>query len=172
MKPLLVGEMPSRTGDRYYMFPLSGVVAQTMCQMAGIAPQEGGSRYGQWTWALYDNFECVNAIRRHSTWDSDVAAARLREKITPEHEVVVLLGRRPQTAYVKMYEPASSQIANLPYFTWRVDLLSDSSRREVAVIPHPSTRNRMLNHSDPRLKMGQILREAIEKAKQLEETRL
>lgn len=173
MKALLVGEMPSRSGDRYHMFPLSGMVAQTMCQMAGIPPQEEGSRYGRWTWALYENFGCVNAVERHGKWESAVAAERLREVIEPDREVVVLLGRRAQTAYMRMYEPASSLIAKLPYWHWRLDMLSDTGRRQVVVVPHPSTRNRLYNdHSDPRLKTGQVLREAIEKAIQLEETRL
>jgi hypothetical protein len=63
-KPLLIGEAPSKSGDRYWMFPLSGAVAQTLCEMAGISPQPGGSRYGRWTWALYDHFECENLIER------------------------------------------------------------------------------------------------------------
>ena len=32
--------------------------------LADIPPVEGGSRYGQWTWALYEHFECVNLIER------------------------------------------------------------------------------------------------------------
>jgi hypothetical protein len=172
VKPLLVGEMPSRSGDRYWRFPLSGAVAQTMCKMTGIPPMEEGSRYGRWTWALYEHFDCIDAIERYSKWDSEVAAARLLEKIEPEREVVVLLGRRAQTAYVRMYSPSKSTIHNLPYWQWRMDILSDTSRRQVAVIPHPSTRNRLYEHSDPRLKSGLVLREAIEKAQQLEETML
>lgn len=172
MKPLLVGEMPSRSGDRYHMFPLSGAVAQAMCQMAGIPPQEEGTRYGRWTWALYDNFDCVNSIERHGKWDSTVAGERLRGLIEPEREVVVLLGRRAQTAYVRMCEPAPSLISRLPYWHWRLDMASDTGRRQVAVVPHPSSRNLIYNHSDPRVKTGEVLRAAIEKAKQLEETLL
>jgi hypothetical protein len=44
MLPLLVGEQPSRTGDRFHEFPLSGAVAQTLCQMAGIPPDSEGTR--------------------------------------------------------------------------------------------------------------------------------
>jgi hypothetical protein len=41
-KPLLIGEAPSRSGDRYWMFQLSGAVAQTLCELAGIPPHPSG----------------------------------------------------------------------------------------------------------------------------------
>jgi uracil-DNA glycosylase len=154
MKPLLIGEMPSRSGDRYRSVPLSGAVAQTLCTMAGIPPQEEGTRYGRWTWALYERFECVNAIYRHQPWDSAVAAERLREEIEPEHEVVVLLGRRPQSAYVRMTEPAESPVSRLDFFVWVTDPNSPSARREVCVIPHPSSLNRTYNAAFMRWRAG------------------
>jgi hypothetical protein len=172
MKALLVGEMPSRTGDRYYLFPLSGAVAQSLCQMAGIPPQEDGSRYGRWTWALYEQFDTVNAVERHGPWDSDAAGARLAEEIESDREVVVLLGRRAHSAYVRMTAPAESNLASLDWYRWRVDMLAPTARREVVVIPHPSSLNRIYNEAEPRRRAGEVLRQAIEKATQLHETRL
>jgi uracil-DNA glycosylase len=175
MKPLLIGEMPSRSGDRYYAFPLSGAVAQTLCQMAGIPPQAEGTRYGKWTWALYDAFDCVNAIERHLPWDSDAAAEHLREtfaRASSEYEVVVLLGRRAQSGYVRMTFPAESAVSKLGYFEWAVDLNSPTARRQVVVIPHPSSLNRAYNSQHARWRAGIELQAAITMAKQMHETRL
>lgn len=170
MNPLLVGEMPSRSGDRYYMVPLSGAVAQTMCQMADIPPQSEGSRYGRWTWALYDCFDCVNALRRHQEWDVSAAAERLRDE-TSHYDVVVLLGRRPQEAYVAMTYPADSPVDGVGFYEWVVDTNSPSGRREVVVIPHPSSRNRTYNDPSSRTRAGEVLRLAMAKAREMEATR-
>jgi len=181
MKPLLVGEMPSRAGDRYHAFPLSGAVAQTLCQLASIPPEPEGTRYGRWTWALYERFDCVNAVERHGEWSSYAGSERLKKvfaEASEDYEVVVLCGRRPQSAYVQMTFPAESPVArredgaSLGYFEWVVDTNSPTGRREVVVVPHPSSRNRMLNSAHERWRTGLVLNEAIEKAKQLEETRL
>jgi uracil-DNA glycosylase len=181
VKALLIGEMPSRSGDRYHAFPLSGAVAQTLCQIAEIPPQNKGSRYGRWTWALYDAFDAVNAIERHSPWDSDVAAAHLREVFessSEDYEVVVLLGRRPQSAYVRMTYPATSPVArgedgsSLGFFEWVVDTNSPTGRREVVVIPHPSSLNRLYNVANTRWRAGLTLQDAIRRARQMHETRL
>jgi hypothetical protein len=172
VKPLLVGEMPSRSGDRYWEFPLSGAVAQAMCQMAGIPPQSEGSRYGRWTWALYDRFDCGNAIERYQAWDVTAGASCLREGIQGDHEVVVLLGRRPQEAYVAMTEPAESPVDGADFYEWVVDPNSPTGRREVVVIPHPSSLNRMYNSDGNRRRAGEVLREAMDKAREMEETKL
>jgi hypothetical protein len=175
VNPLLIGEMPSRTGDRYHWFPLSGAVAQTLCQLAGIPPHEEGSRYGRWTWALYEVFDCVNAIERHGPWDSDVAAAHLRKTFSEaegEYEVVVLLGRRAQSGYVRMSYPAESPVSKLKYFEWTIDTNSPTGRRQVVVIPHPSALNRTYNDKHMRWRAGLELQAAITMAKQMHETRL
>jgi uracil-DNA glycosylase len=169
---LLVGEQPSRTGDRYHHFPLSGAVAQAMCQMAGIPPQEEGSRYGRWTWALYDHFDCVNIIDRYRTWDSREAAEQVARVIEDEREVVVLLGRRAQRAYVDSQAPGESVIDEADWYEWRVDPSSPTGRREVVVLPHPSGLNRLYNAELHRRRAGAELKAAMEKAKQMEETRL
>lgn len=172
MKALLVGEMPSRAGDRFYSFPLSGAVAQTLCQMAGVPPQTEGTRYGRWTWALYEAFGCVNALKRHQPWSSEVAAARLRSAVEDDREVVVLLGRRPQEAYALMTEPATSSVNALEFYKWVVDGNSPTGRRQVVVIPHPSSLNRTYNDPTERRRAGKILCEAMDKARELEETKL
>jgi uracil-DNA glycosylase len=172
MNPLLVGEQPSRTGDRYHHFPLSGAVAQTLCQMAGIPPEEEGSRYGRWTWALYDVFDCVNVISRHKPWDAHEAAAAMAGLLEPEREVVVLLGRRAQQAYVDMQAPGASALNGVDWLRWVVDEVSPTGRREVVVVPHPSGLNRMYNSDVMRRRAGETLRFAVERARQLHETRL
>lgn len=171
MKPLIVGEMPSRSSDRYWAFPLSGAVAQTLCQMAGIIPvADKGSRYDRWTNALYGNFDCVNALNRYRPWNTIKASIELREKIESEREVVVCFGARSQMAYCSLTQPASTKIASLRYFQWGVDSLSPTARREVVVIPE--IRSRL--YQDPAVgrRTGKVLNEAIGKAKQLHETRL
>lgn len=175
MLPLLVGESPSRSGDRYHHFPLSGAVAQTLCTLAGIPPLEGESRYGQWTWALYDKFDCVNTLDRYPRtggWPRDLAARSMAGLIEPEREVVVLLGRRAQTAYDDARAPAAPLLLGREMSEWVTDKASPTGRREVVCLPHPSGLNRQLNDASVRLRMGQVLREATEKASALEETRL
>lgn len=173
MKPLLIGEMPSRTGDRYWEFPLSGVVARTLCRMADIPPEPASTGLGQWTWALYEHFDTINAIERHGPWDSAVAARRLAEEIESAREVVVLLGRRPQSAYCSMQQPVRNVLlAKLDFYQWRTDLCAPTSRREVVVIPHPSALNRLYEEPRERERAGKVLRQAIEKAAALHETRL
>lgn len=174
MKPLLVGESPSRSGDKYHAFPLSGAVAQTMCQMAGIPPEPDGTRYGKWTWALYEHFDTINAIERFPRHGFLIAeaAARLREEIESEREVVVLLGRKVQHAYADMTAPAESLVEYVPFFHWIVDQNSPTARRQVVVMPHPSALNRMYNFPAERRKAGKVLNEAIAKAKLLHESRL
>jgi hypothetical protein len=172
MNPLLVGEMPSRSGDRYWEFPLSGAVAQALCQMAGIPPMPDESRYGQWTWALYEQFDCINAIERHQEWNVRHAANRLRHEIEEDREVVVLLGNRAREAYVAMTEPAASPFDDVGFYEWAVDDSSPTGRREVVVIPHPSALNRTYHNVHARWRAGLVLQAAIEKAKQMHETRL
>lgn len=180
MKPLLVGESPSRSGDRYWQFPLSGAVAQTLCQFAGIPPQSEGSRYGKWTWALYEHFDCVNVVERYpgGGWTSDVArraAVHLREvmqEASEPYEVVVLLGRHAQQAYVDMQTPALTPVEDVDFYRWVIGNESPTGRRHVIVLPHPSALNRTYNDGSARQKAGRYLREAIVKAAELYETRL
>jgi hypothetical protein len=173
MKPLMIGEMPSRSGDRYWEFPLSGTVARTLCRMADIPFDPESDGLARWTWALYEHFDTVNAIERHGPWDSAIAAQRLRDEIEADREVVVLLGRRPQSAYCSMQHPVrNTLLTKLPFYQWRVDMLAPTARREVVVIPHPSALNRIYEEPRERARAGKTLREAIDKAAALHETRL
>jgi hypothetical protein len=172
VKPLLVGEQPSRSGDHYWEFPLSGAVAQTLCRMAGIPPRPNESRYGRWTWALYYRFHCINLIERYRPWDAALAVEGLRDGIGAEDEVVVLLGRKAQQAYVDMQVPGESVLDGLDFYEWVVDPASPTGRREVLVLPHPSALNIIYKERGIRSKAGRLLKEAIEKAKQMHETRL
>jgi len=115
-RPVLLGEAPSRGGDRFHAFPLSGRPARVLCELAGIPPQAEGSQYGRWTWALYERFECANLFDRYadatpwSTPAARVRAAALLDELKPAGPgvllpsynvplpVVVCLGRRVQAA--------------------------------------------------------------------------
>lgn len=121
-RPVLLGEAPSKHGDRYHHFPLSGRPARVLCELAGIPPQAEGSTYGRWTWALYDNFECRNLHDRYADatpWRVASArdrAAAILDEMRAEHvaaggaltstdgsawtppRVIVCLGRRVQAA--------------------------------------------------------------------------
>ena len=48
----------------------------------GIPPETEGSRYGRWTWALYERFDCVNALARYPSggWNRSLAAFEIAEK--------------------------------------------------------------------------------------------
>lgn len=138
-RPLLLGEAPSRTGDRYYRFPLSGAVAERTCRLAGIAPQPEGSRYGVWTWALYDHFECHNVFRRYADatpWSVPSARDTVRLRIDqlrdsevhpvdsrpgePQTQapVIVCLGRKVQRAVHAALGSEVPLTTSLPSGAW------------------------------------------------------
>ena len=154
MRPLLLGEAPSRTGDRYHEFPLSGAVARTLCTLAGIPPIEGGTTYGRWTWALYDRFECLNLFQRYAEatpWSAPAARDRWRARLDEEGPwpVVVMLGRKVQAAVtpgIKGYD--FHQFAYAPFVAY-------------VTIPHPSGLNRLLNDHAERERCGDTLRKAL-----------
>lgn len=100
-RPLLLGEAPSKLGDRYHHFPLSGRPARVLCELAGIPPQAEGSTYGRWTWALYEHFECRNVFARYATatpWSAPRARAAALE----------LLAKLEATARVDIDEPEAA----------------------------------------------------------------
>lgn len=166
MKPLLVGDMPSRGGDKHWRTPLSGGVARLLCRIIGIPEQEANRR---WTAALYERFDCTNAMLRRRAWDLEQASSELRTWLEDEREVVVLLGTRAQEAYVRMTDPAESPVEWHSFYEWVVDPNSPTGRREVVVIPHLASFSRTGSMSR---RAGRILREAIDKAREMEETKL
>jgi uracil-DNA glycosylase len=159
-KPLIVGEAPSKGGDRYHMFPLSGPPSKVLCQAAGIPPQPGGSAYGRWTWALYERFEAVNLIERYrdaEPWSAPRARERARKLVEEAGPlVVVLLGRRVATAW-GLGERAIGE--------WGPALVGGLPVPEVICLPHPSGLNRTLNDPDVRALLGRGLVEATERAR-------
>lgn len=171
--PILLGEAPSKSGDKYHMFPLSGAVAETLCKLAGIPPLAGESRYGQWTWALYDHFECENLIERWpgaqgrgAAFPLDVARPLAFAKAEHEMEarVVVLLGARLRDLFeVPIFYEWQTYVQ-----VWEEDRKRGfRSECMVAAIPHPSGLNRMLNGGAEREKAGQVLRDAMTRATML-----
>jgi hypothetical protein len=167
MKPLLIGDMPTRSTDRYWETPLSGRAAQAMCQIAGFPPELVDGHFEPWTEALYKRFDCVNAIERYEKWSLEKATERLKDLIEPERETVVLIGPRVREAYCAMTYPAESNVSSYSDYIWVLDELSPSSRRGVVVISHPR-----VVADNQRWKIGLVLREAIENSKKLEETAL
>lgn len=154
--PLILGEAPSRAGDRYHAFPCSGAIGKRLCEFAGIEPDVEGSAYGKYYWPLRDRFDCLNVIERHADaypW----SVVRARERWTrylltrPAAEqrellTVVALGRRA----------ADAMGYHGDWFKWlEVGLL------RVAVIPHPSGKNLIYNDPSARERAGQTLREAM-----------
>lgn len=163
------------------MFPLSGRVAETLCKLAGIPPDPGGTRYGQWTWALYDHFECMNLIERWpgaqgrgSAFPIDVAMLRVGE-LSPRiaGRVVVMLGVRLNSAFGRCYLGENDMCSG--FYSWRYASAPGDpppslgggwlAPTQFVCIPHPSGLNRMLNDPAERERCGVVLREAMERAR-------
>jgi uracil-DNA glycosylase len=156
--PLLLGESPSRSGDAYYRFPLSGRVARTLCELAGIPPDEEGTTYGRWTWALYARFECRNLFQRHAQatpWSVPAARARaITLTAALCGDVVVCLGRRVHAAVYGALGEAPPG-----FHVWEtIPLLGDEDALRVVAVPHPSGLNRLLNDPAERARVGETLR--------------
>lgn len=152
-RPWIVGESPSRTGDRYWQFPLSGAPAKTLCRCAGFPPDGDPAEIGSWTWALYERFATINLFVRYAAaYPWRPADARLHAEgildsiVVAESTRAVLLGRRVAAAFGVEHD----------YFEWTE--LRDDVR--AVVVPHPSGRNRLLNESSVRMAIGVALREA------------
>lgn len=166
-KALVLGEAPSKSGDRYHMFPLSGRVAETLCRMSGVPPEAEGSRYGRWTWALYDHYECDNLFERYQGAQSNgaafpMAAAKELAKAKSSElwgRVVVMLGVRLPRAF---------GVEDASFFEWRTELDAGEERAlQWVMIPHPSGLNRILNDPTARERCGSVLREARARAARL-----
>jgi hypothetical protein len=180
IKPLLLGESPSKSGDRYHMFPLSGRVAKTLCELAGIPPQEDGSTYGRWTWALYEHFECANLFARYAhaiPWQGDLATVNFARLIwdarfdvdrdATERErprTVVCLGRKVQAAALDWFD-GHLALGGDDFYDWNIgERRTDRGLVDLVAIPHPSGLNRLLNDPAERERCGLTLREAMERS--------
>ena len=154
--PVLIGEAPSKAGDRFHNLPLSGPPARVLCRLAGIPAQDEGSPWGQWTWALYEHFECCNLIKRYKDaepWSvprARVRAVQLLQKEDLGRRIVVLLGARVAAAFGHQDKTG--------WFMWHEHPF------EHVVIPHPSGRNRALQVPAVRALTGDALRHAMERA--------
>ena len=134
-RALLLGEAPSRHGDRYWQFPLSGRPAEVLCSLAGIDPDPDGTRYGRWYWPLREAFDVANVLERYPgpqgtgaafpLADARAALARLELDGYP---AVVCLGQRV----------AAVVGAPNAWHEWSPD-------GRLVTIPHPSGLNRLLN---------------------------
>lgn len=149
-----MGEAPSRAGDRYYRFPLSGAVGKRLCEFAGIEPEDEGSQYGRWYWALREHFDCLNVIERFADaypWRVEVARERWRVWRADEGRgttVVVCLGNRAADAV--------GLGSDAPWGGWE-----SGGGLTYVKIPHPSGRNRLYNDEATRARAGVVLREAM-----------
>lgn len=168
MKPLILGEAPSKSGDRYWRFPLSGAVGQRLCTWAGIEPEPGGSRYGRYYWPLCEAFDLRNLLERYpGSLGSGVALPAhlahpagvcLQEEWGRARRVVVLLGRR----LARLFDVGEE------FFIWHLKVVSqESSRTPVFIIsiPHPSGLNRLYNSEAVVGSASRTLREAREMAR-------
>lgn len=159
--PVLIGEAPSKAGDRFHNLPLSGPPARVLCRLAGIPPQDEGSPWGKWTWALYERFETHNLIKRYKDaepWSTVRARDRAR-LLLPElrGRVVVMLGVKVHSALNQALGPPF--IPPAKFFLW-----AEVHGAQWVLIPHPSGRNRVLNEEAVRQLTGDALRQAMERA--------
>lgn len=172
-RPLLIGEAPSKGGDRYHMFPLSGRPARVLCELAGIPPEAEGTTYGRWTWALYETFECRNVFERYAfatPWrlpNARAAVAAIGDEMYGR--VVVCLGRRVQAAVYQgltLRGEHGSPLTAPMYHEWSPVFHEWTHEPMMVVtIPHPSGLNRALNDREERVRCGVTLREAIDRAR-------
>lgn len=158
-KPLIIGECPSRTGDRYHQFPLSGAVGKRLCEWAGIDPLERDrsmtSEFARWYWALRERFDLDNLYEHHQPSYPPQAKVRgdlykLLEKEYRDTTVVVLLGQRLGRA-------AWGGLSH--YYHWHPLLHTKS-----ITIPHPSGLNRKYNEEREHQAASDALREALRRA--------
>lgn len=175
-RPVLLGEMPSKRGDEFYAFPLSGSPATKLVRWAGLEREEGAAY-----WTLVKHFYPMNAQERYAP-KFDLPAARRRWddyllRKVPERQpvTVVCLGRNAQrtvgaesrcTCGFHVLEGAAGvagegHSVDCPaylgdWFYWR-----EAGLLRYVAVPHPSGRNRLWNDAGATAKMGIVLREAL-----------
>lgn len=163
MKPLILGEAPSASGDKYWQFPMSGAVGRRLHELAGLEVDPHGTAYGRYYWPLREQFDCVNVIQRYPGKDGRGAAFPYdralggvawlyQEEILCEGRVIVLLGRRVMKCMLK---------GDVEFYRW---CRTRKTGLIMAGIPHPSGLTRLYNDPVEREKAGKILRGAIKRA--------
>lgn len=155
-RPLILGEAPSRSGDRYWMCPLSGAVGERLARWAGVEPDPDGSRYGRWYWPLVEVFELRNLLERYPgpagrgaalpTGPARQAWVDLLPELTGR-TVVLLAARIPAVAGLPTY-----------FYAWQ----RPSWCARAVVLPHPSTLNRIYDDPDAHTRAATVLRAARE----------
>jgi uracil-DNA glycosylase len=164
MRPVILGEAPSKSGDRYWQFPLSGAVGQRLCEWAGLEPEAGGSRYGRYYWPLNEAFELRNLLERYPGPQGRGAALPMGlarsawEELEPAlaGRVLVVLGSRLRE--VVGIDPT--------FYEWNlIDRKDPGCPRgfvRACAIPHPSGLNRAYNAEEARARASATLREALD----------
>jgi uracil-DNA glycosylase len=162
LKPLILGEAPSRTGDRYHSFPLSGHVGKRLCQWADIDPlpmdRSMASSYARWYWALAEQFQLMNFFDRYADidWRVSFTVPRFIQATPDLHgRLVVLCGERLGAVVSRATGLRTDQ-----FWEWH-----DAAGYQIVTIPHPSGLNRMYNDPEAVLNTSEVLREAMDRAK-------
>lgn len=155
MKPLLLGEAPSKAGDRYHMVPLSGNPAELICRLMGWSYD--GAAY----WTLTEHFDTLNTIERYADaypW-STVRARERWAAWRAEHPgdlVVVALGRKAANAI---------GVKGTEWGEWDGGPDGHGYLQRVAA-PHTSGRSRIMNSPAIRGLLTETLRSALDLAKE------
>jgi len=165
MKPLILGEAPGKgkaiVAD---LFPLSGPVGVTLCQLAGLedealSTRPGTSRYGHYYWTLKRHYDLDNLLEEYpgragkgAAFPVDVARQVAEQRRDEWHgKVMILLGARMKRVFFTQ---------RVPFYEWFWWPYYGTS---VAAIPHPSGLNRAYNEQSHKDRARLILQQAIER---------
>jgi len=168
VKPLILGEAPSRSGDQFWRYPLSGEAGKKLCEMAGIPPLDRptSSYYGAFYWALRSHYDVANVIQRYpgpsgrgAAFPRDLARTglmRLRAQgALSDDRVVICLGRRVQALLLP-----GPKVPD--YYVW----VRRATGMQLVTIPHPSALNVLYNDPTHQRRAGKALRSAVKRTQQ------
>ena len=155
MKPLLIGEAPSRTGDPYWRHPLSGNPSIWLCRALGLdLPKERRDRVLAAYMHLRRRFDVVNVLERYpgAKWpDLEAAEAATKLDLTGRRHVV-LLGRNVARAVGFRHHTEAE------FFT---SLHAGGSGTTFHFAPHPSRRSHVWNDPENERRLGELLRSTL-----------
>lgn len=144
---VLIGEAPGGSGDTVrpalVPFPRTSTAGR-LAEMMGL------SRLAFMQLERHNLFNTANEGKRWNYKEATTRAERLAHSFI-DGDRVILLGSKVAHAY---------GLLDLPYFEWRTQLVEGGSI-QVAFVPHPSGRNRVLNDPETRERMARFLREAV-----------